>query len=196
MKKTVSCILLAMLLTSMFIFAFNIEPIEAQRARAVTEKPLDFAIAINASTSKTVVGQGFSLNITVTVTNIGNNSETFTVAFYANTTAIATLTFTLPVGNSTTTTWNTAGFALGSYTMSFVLVGAPDGFNIAYGTVKVTIPGDIKGDGSVGGLDLHLLAMNWLETVPPAPSNVDIGGYGVVGGLDLHILAQHWLESV
>ena len=155
-----------------------------------------FGVAMKASASKTVVGQGYSLNVTVTVTNNGDYNETFSFAFYANGTAITTLTFTLPVGNSTTTafTWNTAGFALGNYTMSTVLVGAPAGFNFAYGTVKVTIPGDINGDGVVNGKDLHLLALYWLETVPPAPANVDIGGYGVISGKDLHILVQNWLE--
>jgi hypothetical protein len=43
---------------------------------------------------------------------------------------------------------------------------------------------------------LHILATYWLETVPPAPANVDIGGYGIISGKDLHTLAQHWLESV
>jgi hypothetical protein len=64
------------------------------------------------------------------------------------------------------------------------------------GTAKVTVPGDINGDGVVNGKDLHILATYWLETVPPAPANVDIGGYGVISGKDLHTLAQHWLESV
>jgi len=60
--------------------------------------------------------------------------------------------------------------------------------------VKVTIPGDVGGFGVVGPKDFHILAMYWLESVPPAPANVDIGGYGIIGPQDFHILAQHWLQ--
>jgi hypothetical protein len=151
--------------------------------------------------AKTIIGQGYSLNATFTVANVGSYTGTFNVTLYANTTAIATQTATLASGNfvAITFTWNTAGFAYGNYTISANVTLANGETNLwvgsfTYGTVKVTIAGDINGDGSVTGQDLHLLTLYWLEIVPPAPANVDIGGYGVVNGRDLHILAQHWLE--
>jgi hypothetical protein len=152
--------------------------------------------------SKTIVGHGYSLSVTVTVANQGDSTEAFNVTAYANTTPIATQAVTLASGSSTTITftWNTAGFAYGSYNIS-ANVTLPSGETntwigpFTYGTVKVTIAGDINGDGAVNGKDLHLLAQYWLETVPPAPANVDIGGYGVIGGRDLHILAQNWLTQ-
>jgi len=86
--------------------------------RAITE-------AYNISTTnitllKTVVGQGYTMNINVTVANQGDYTEIFNITVYANTTAIATQTITLTSGNSTTITftWNTTGFAKGKYTIS------------------------------------------------------------------------------
>jgi len=79
-------------------------------------------IAVNNITpSKNVVGQGYSLSINTTVQNQGNLAETFNVTLYMNTTTVATFTnITLTSGNSTTLTftWNTTGFASGSYIIS------------------------------------------------------------------------------
>jgi hypothetical protein len=163
--------------------------------------------ATSILTSKTIVGQGNANVISVKVANLGSYTENFYLTLYANTTAIIAQTGTLAIGASTTLTfqWYTTAIieasvlTYGNYTIS-ASVRLPSGETnnstgqITYGTVTVTIPGDINGDGSVNGKDLHLLAQYWLETVPPAPANVDIGSYGVVGGQDLHILAQHWLE--
>jgi len=72
-------------------------------------------------------------------------------------------------------------------------------------------PGDITGApltfpylgavGSVTGLDLHVLAIYWLQTVPSgtnptsAIARADIGGAGSVTGKDLHLLALDWLQT-
>jgi parallel beta-helix repeat protein len=156
---------------------------------------------VGVTLSKTVVGQGYSLNATITVANFGDYTETFNTILYANTTAIATQTLTLASGNSIiiTFTWNTVGFVYGSYIISANITPAIGETNnrigpFTYGTVQVTIPGDLNGDGVVNAVDFHILAQNWLRTVPPAPANVDIGGYGFVGPRDFHILAMHWLE--
>jgi hypothetical protein len=151
---------------------------------------------------RTVIGQGYSTNITVTVKNYGTYNESFSTTAYLNTTALQTEEVTLESGASTTInlTWSTVGLAFGSYIISANITPAPGGTNnwggpFTYGTIKVTIPGDINGDGIVNGLDLHILAANWLKTVPPAAANADIGNYGFVNGLDLHILARNWLKS-
>ena len=45
---------------------------------------IDFDLAItNIETSKTVVGQGYNVNVNVTVANLGSYAETFNVALYA-----------------------------------------------------------------------------------------------------------------
>jgi parallel beta-helix repeat protein len=143
---------------------------------------------VSAACSKTVVGKGYNVTISVQIQNQGTSTQSLTLFVYANSTAI----YSEPISNlvpqaSTNVTFKfTASLAYGNYSIS--ACGQPISW------LKITIPGDINGDGSVNGKDLHLLAQYWLETVPPAPANVDIGGYGVVGGQDLHILAQHWLE--
>ena len=88
-----------------------------------------YAIGLNPSpdvavtgvmSSKTVVGQGFSTSISVTVANQDNRAETFKVTAYANAISIASQNVTLSSGNSVTITfaWNTTGFAKGDYTIS------------------------------------------------------------------------------
>jgi parallel beta-helix repeat protein len=95
----------------------------------------DIAIT-SVATSKTIVGQGYSLNTTVTVANRGDYTETFNVTLYTNTTAIATQTVTLASRKSTTLTftWNTTGFAIGNYIMSAYVHSVPGETNLADNT--------------------------------------------------------------
>ena len=75
----------------------------------------------NVTPSKTVLEQGHSMSINVTVTNQGDYIENFNLTLYANTTIIDTFTsITLTNGSSTiiTFTWSTADVALGRYTIS------------------------------------------------------------------------------
>ncbi len=74
----------------------------------------------NVTPSKSIVGQGLTAKIDVSVLNEGDFTETFNLTVYANTTAIQTKTLTLTSGNSTTLTftWNTTGFAKGNCTIS------------------------------------------------------------------------------
>jgi parallel beta-helix repeat protein len=102
--------------------------------------------------SKTVVGQGYSLNINVTVANQGEFTETFNIKVYANTTVISQAEVTLASGSFTTVTftWNTTGFAKGDYTISAIadtVSGEIDTADNRYddGTVIVSIPCDIAG---------------------------------------------------
>jgi hypothetical protein len=163
--------------------------------------PSDVAIT-NATSSKTVVGRGYSDAINVTVANLGAYTETFNITIYANTTAIATQTVILASGTSTTITltWSTTGFAYGNYNINAKVTLAKGETNtwtgpFTYGTVIVTIPGDINGDGVVNAKDLGILAANWLKMVPLENPNADIGGYGIINAKDLGILAANWLKS-
>ncbi len=132
-----------------------------------TVKLHDLAVT-NVTSYKTVIGQGFSDNINVTVANYGNYTETLKVTVYANATSIASQNITLSIGQSDTITfvWNTTSFPMGSYTITVRVTLAPSETNTAnntytYGTVKVTIPGDINGDWKVGAADLNQLGINW-----------------------------------
>jgi parallel beta-helix repeat protein len=83
--------------------------------------------------SGTIVGQGFSLNITVATFNYGIYTETCNITVYANTTAIASQNVSITSRNSTTITfaWNTTGWAIGNYTISANTTIVPDETDIA-----------------------------------------------------------------
>jgi len=162
--------------------------------------PIHSVAVTNAAPSKTVIGRSYGDIVNVTVANQGGFTETFNITLYANATSIASQNMTLPVGTSATTTlvWSTTGLAYGNYIISAkvtLMSGETNQWTgpLTYGTVKVTIPGDINGDGVVNARDLSILATNWLEKVPPAAANADINGDGVVNARDLSILAGNWL---
>jgi hypothetical protein len=156
---------------------------------------------LNVTSSKTVVGQGFSDSINVTVTNQGSYTETFKATVFANATSIASQNLTLSIGNSATTTfvWNTTGVPYGSYTIKVQVALAPSETNTAnntfvYGIIKVTIPGDIDGEGYVGprSLGLLLAAYNTYAGYPEYNPNADIDSEGYVGARALGILLANY----
>jgi hypothetical protein len=126
--------------------------------------PHDTAIS-NITSSKTVVGEGFSTTANVTVENQGNYTETFKVTICANATSIASQNITLSSENSVTITfvWNTAGFAKGNYTISAYATLVPGETDTTDNTrtdgpVYVGIPGDVNGDGKVDLKDVYTVA--------------------------------------
>jgi len=166
----------------------------------------DIGIA-GITTSKTVVGQGFNLNINTTIINYGDNTETFNITVYSNETAITLpngenyTTVTLASGESTTVAiaWNTSGFAKGNYTISAYaepVLGETDTAdnNFTGGWVLVTIPGDLNGDFKVSLADLVILAIAYGSRPGDLGwnPNADIDGNSVVGLSDLVILANHY----
>ena len=150
----------------------------------------DIAIA-NLVPSKTVVGQGYSMDITVTVENQGDYTETFNVTIYANTTAITTRTVTLTNGNSATITfiWNTTNVTLGNYVIKAVATTMPgeidtDDNALINGTVLIGVPCDVTGptrgvpDGVCNMRDIGYMCAHF-GTKPSSPnwdSNCDVTG--------------------
>jgi hypothetical protein len=142
---------------------------------------------------KTVVGQGYSMQINMTLANQALNYETFYVTISANTTTLKTQTVTL-VGSTfktLTLTWNTTGFAYGNYSMGAYAWPVPDETNTANnnctgGWVVVAGVGDLTGgtpnpydfvpDGKVQIVDISVVAKFFGQKVPPAPANVDLTG--------------------
>jgi hypothetical protein len=163
-------------------------------------------------TSKTVVGQGYSTLINVTITNQALNYETFPIILYANATSIGRQTTTLTSRSSTTIafTWNTTGFAKGNYTISAYAEPLPGEMdqsdnNFAGGTVFVTILGDVNGDKRVNILDCILIANHfghvdgdghtlgskeWFDCV-----NCDINSDAKTNVLDCIILSNNFNKS-
>jgi hypothetical protein len=161
----------------------------------------------NVASTKTVVCQGFSANINVTVANQGGYTETFNVTAYANATAIQTETLTLTSQNSTTLTftWNTIGFAQGNYTLSAYAWPVPSETNTADnnftdGWVIVSMVGDVTGntflvpDVNCNGADIAVVAMcfgSCPRCPPPLTGypNCDVNNDGHCDGADIAIVA-------
>jgi serine protease AprX len=170
----------------------------------------------NITTPKSIVGNGFSTFIIVTVMDDGDYSETFNTTVYANQTIIATsVNTTLTPRNYTTLTftWNTTGFAYGNYLINAYAWPVPGEINISNnnmtgGWVVVAGAGDLTGgtpnafdfvpDGQVNIVDLSVVAKFFGQKVPPAPGNCDVSGptVGVPDGKinisDLAAVAKHF----
>ena len=153
------------------------------------------------ATSKTVVGQGYNVSISVTAENQGDYTETFNVTVYANTTAIETQKITLTSGNSTTITftWNTTAFPYGNYTISAVADTVLDETyttdnTYADGTVTVAMAGDLNTDGKASILDISMVATAFGSKIgdPRYNPNADINNDGVINILDISIVAVNF----
>jgi len=160
------------------------------------------------SVGKTVVGQGFSVNMSLALANYNVYPTPVNVTFYANTTDIGIETVN-NISNGTSSllnfSWNTTGFAYGDYALW--AVDAYD--NCTAGNVAVTIPGDINGGGPWFPpwlADLVALAKAYgshcanysYQGQPASPNwnpNADINNDGVVNLVDLVIVAQHYGEQ-
>jgi len=120
----------------------------------------DLAVT-NLAISKTVIGQGYLATINITVQNQGNLTQAFDITIYANTSIIQTLSIYLTNGSSTTRTitWNTTGWNKGAYTLkAFVTIVSAEtdttDNTFIYGTIKVTVPGDVDGDMDIDIYDI------------------------------------------
>jgi len=150
----------------------------------------DIAV-LNVNPLKTIVGQGYTMNINVTVANQGDFTETFNITLYANTTAIQTRQATLAKKASTTLTytWNTTGFAKGNYTIwayAWPVQGETDTEDntLFDGIVYVGVPCDVSGptlgvpDGVCNMRDIGYMCSKF-GTTPSSPNwnpNCDVTG--------------------
>lgn len=148
--------------------------------------------------SKTVVGQGYCLNISVTVANQGDYTETSNVTVYGNANYIASQNVTLASGASETITflWNTTGLDKSNYPIS--AYATPVSWetdtldnNCTDGTALVTVPGDIDGDKKVDGKDIAIIA-KYFGSASGYPPNADITNDGEIDGKDIAIAAKYF----
>ena len=153
---------------------------------------------------KTVVGQGYSVNITVITMDFNETSETLNVTVYANTTSIGSQNIALSTGSfaAVSFTWNTSGFAIGNYTIQAYDWLVPDETNSAENSLTyafhVGVPGDLNADGTVDIYDAIILAGAFNST-PSSTNwnpNADINGDGIVDIYDAMILSSHFGQSI
>jgi len=123
---------------------------------------------VSVSAVPTVVYQGENVNITVTVRNKGNLTETFNVLIYYGSSNIGSVNVEDLAPNEELTfmyVWNTKGFpACTNYTINVEATPVPEETNLADnymidGHVKIKIPGDINGDGTVDIKDIAIVAI-------------------------------------
>jgi hypothetical protein len=151
--------------------------------------------------SETIVGQGSSLNLSITTENQGDYTEVFNLTTYVNNTVIQEQTLTLQSNTSETIVflWSTAEFPLGEYVLSAYVEPVPNETdtadnNFTGSVVTVTIPGDINGDFTVDIYDALILAGAY-NSKPNSPNwnpNADINSDNAVDIYDAIILAGHF----
>jgi len=192
------------------VYVIAIDSVGAQatsNSADVTVNIHDVALT-SLSSSKTFVGQGYDLNLSVAASNLGNYTETFNLKIYANATNIASQNVTLPSGNSTNAnfTWNTTSFAYGHYTITATAEFDPSEnatTNNCTCSAIVTIPGDINGDFKVNMQDIALVARafgsdgpNYLHPGSPPSANwnpnADINNDGIVNMKDVALVARNF----
>jgi parallel beta-helix repeat protein len=152
-------------------------------------------------TSKTVVGQGYCMNMILRILNYGMYDEAFAVRCYANTTIMANQPFALTSKNSTaiTLTWNTTGFVKGNYTLSayaWPVQGETDTSDntLTDGLVYVGVPGDVDGNHKVEIKDILIVAKAY-GTNPQSPNwnpNADVNCDDKVDIKDILITAKNY----
>ena len=165
--------------------------------------------------AKTVIFQGFTCNITVSILNYGLYTETFNLTIWANQTRIALQPLALTNRSSTQITfvWNTTGIPYGKYTIMAVVDTVPGETDTSDNTftggwVRVAGVGDLTGgtpnpydfvpDGKVLIDDVSVVAKCFAQKAPPAPANCDVTGptIGVPDGKilidDVATVAKHF----
>jgi ABC-type transport system substrate-binding protein len=169
---------------------------------------------ISVMPSKTVVGQGYDCNISVTVANGGSYTETFNVTAYANATSIASQNITLSIGHFTTITftWNASGFAKGNYTLNAYAWPVPGETNTANNrlnatlTVMVTMTGDVQPPwGFVDMSDISYIAAGYGKSSTDSPQppgwgykwqpNADITNDNFIDMSDIAIAARQYGQT-
>ncbi len=149
---------------------FDSEGLSGSTSQNITVVPaLTHDVAVtNVTASTDHAYQGWTVDISVTVENIGEANETFTLTLYYDGNVLATETVTDLQPNMTSTlniNWNTIGVPYcHNYTIKAVATAVPGETNttnneLIDGTVKIRILGDVNGDGTVELTDMYLLSL-------------------------------------
>jgi len=155
----------------------------------------------NIILSRTVVGEGFSTQITVTVVGRENFTGNLFVILYLNETlrGIACLSGLTDASVNIEFHLDTVGWVKGNYIVSALVVTSPEGAELsilAEGSVLVTVAGDIDGNRIVDSSDLALLKISFAAQESETLCNADINGDGYCNARDAVILGNnfgsHW----
>jgi len=161
---------------------------------------------INLTADKTNVYPGELINITLTVENRGNLTESFTVMLTYDDNNIANLTIlNLPPQTQQTINyiWNTTGFPpCYNKTLNAYAVPVPYERNLkdnffTDGILNITLIGDVNGDGIVDIYDITLAgnAFGFYVGEPKYNERADINHDGEIDIYDLILISVHFGES-
>ncbi len=162
----------------------------------------DVAI-IDVVPSAAAVYAGWSVNISVTVSNEGGQTETFTVTAYYDANSIGTQTITSLAPDavlSMTFTWNTTGVTpCINYTVKAEAELVPNETDpsdnsFIDGFVKVKMWGDVTGDGRVDIYDLSIVgkAYGRFAGDPEYNAEVDFNRDGLVDIRDVAVVGKEY----
>jgi hypothetical protein len=161
----------------------------------------DVAIS-NIDPYRTILCNRTMTCINITVTNLGNVQETFTVIVSHNSTAFGSQMITVGNGSSFTSffRWNTTGVNLGNYTIAATIGQLPGetdtSDNSLSSMIQVSILGDINGDGKVDMRDVSKVAaaFQFSPSYPKWVCNGDLDENGVIDMNDINTTAKHFGE--
>ena len=163
----------------------------------------DVAIT-NIHPSKSIVGEGYGLHINITVANLGQYEEEFTLTLYANSSIINSTTQVLPTQTSEVVNifWNINSFNKGNYSIWATASPVPNETNTVNndmidGWIFVTIAGDFDADRDVDIFDIVLIAVSYgsSEGDPSYDSNLDCDNNGKINIYDVVVAAFHYGSS-
>ena len=159
---------------------------------------------VSVEPSRTSVYVGNKINISVTVKNMGLNTESFNVTAFYNNTIIGKQNTNLMASATTTLTfpWNTSAITPSHYTVKAQASIVQNEYNttdnsLSYsGTVYVRMPGDVNADGIVDMLDLSGISAHWYPGPPTGPlgydPNFDINSDGAVNIQEVSLVSAYW----
>ncbi|MGD0160463.1 MAG: dockerin type I domain-containing protein [Candidatus Bathyarchaeia archaeon] len=156
-------------------------------------------VVVTNITAPLWVYHGFSVNISVTVSDIGQfNESAWVIITYYNKTAtgrISAYPVFLQKGQNFTLTfmWNTGTVSCHTYTLAAVVTIPSGSGTFIGGNITVRLVGDVNGDGRVDLRDIATVAMLFGQS-PSSPNwnpAADINGDGVVDMKDLALIARN-----
>jgi hypothetical protein len=174
--------------------------------------PVDDISVTGLASSKCVVGKGCTTNVTVTVQNQGDYSETFNVTVFVNEIPIVSFQgIVLSNGSSTTFvyTWDTSWSGYGNCFLKANATIVPNETDTADNTrlggiIRVSVPGDVSGpvmgvpDGVVNMRDINymILLFNSRPSSPNWNPNADVNSDGTVNMRDIQIAILNFNKHV
>jgi len=141
------------------------------------------------------------MNISISVTNLSLEAETFNVTLRANSTTLSTFpNMSLAVGKSINVTyeWNVTDLEYGRYLINASITPAPNETRISDNARTVltvhTIPGDLNEDGTVNKDDAGIFVdqFDLAQNEPNLVSSADLNGDASVNILDAIILSNNF----